>query len=71
MSIEKFLMNKGIAKSKGQAQGIMILIIIACVLFMVLNSRDSRPEPVVEQPIDEFGNPIAEPTDFPGEEFPV
>ena len=70
MSIEKFLMKKGLAKSKGQAQGIMIIVIILCLLFIVFNSRDSRPAPAGDVPIDALQEGIPG-EGIPGEEFPA
>jgi len=38
MSIEKFLIDRNIARNKKQAEGIMIAAIVLCLLFIVIRS---------------------------------
>ena len=57
MSIEKFLVDRNIARNKKQAEGLMIAVIVACLLFIGINlfvrSSPSVPELTPEE-IAEF-----------------
>lgn len=69
MSIEKFLIDRNVVKTKKQAEGVMIGIIAICLIFIIVNmfggnsrpSGELTPEEIQQLRAefgDEFGNPI-------------
>lgn len=63
MSIEKFLIDRNIARNKKQAEGIMIALIVLCLLFIgikMFGGTSSAPERLSPEQIAEleaeFGN---------------
>lgn len=58
MSIEKFLQDKGIVKSKKQANSVMIGVIILCFMFIFWNmfsgKKQTAPQPLSPEEIEEL-----------------
>jgi hypothetical protein len=48
MSISKFLINKKVVKNEQQANGLMIVVIIACLLFIIFQNTESSSDQISE-----------------------